>query len=639
MKKTIGPKFTRALHFDFHTSPGIKNICEGFDAETFASQLESAHVEYINFAARCNMGYSYYNTAVGKKYEGLGDRDLLAEVIEACHKRGIGVTAYFNVGLDHELGADNRNWLKIDRQGRIYREDVKSNFFRVMCYNSPYRQHFLAEIQEVSQYDIDGIFCDCFNQIQCFCPECVADMNRKGIDVNDDRALLEYQNSVCQDFVEDIYRAVGEKKDRIKLFFNGLSWYAGNQTHAELECLTSDAGWGYDYFDSMAAYARTLYEDRVYMSGRFQNSWGDFGGIKTLVSMQNDLYDAMMNSYAISYGDHLHPVNGFEKEVASRIGKIMEEKLLYEPYVDSSENLVDVGIIIHSDHIGRAMPFFAKGAVRMFRELKIPFNIYDETGKFDEDKIRLLIIGNGTGYDQQFKDRLRSYAEKGGKILFTADAIDLGKELGLLDYIELVGNDSSDNAYFTVPESDMRWAMYFPSRIIRNIAGTETAKYVDKIMNFDWDGRQSCFYRPQGLPSEYSAAVIGDNTACVCFDIFSAYASCFLVEHRELVDKLIGALLPDRLVEAPTMPKTATIALTQNAEHTVFHIKSTYPEQKMGRGIIEEHIYMRSVPVSILGTYQVFALPGMTPVESRIENGRTLFETGDLLGYKAFLLK
>ena len=72
MLKTIGQKFRRALHFDFHTAPGIPNLFADFDAERFADQLVDAHVEYINFTARCNMGFSYYNTKVGKKYAGLG---------------------------------------------------------------------------------------------------------------------------------------------------------------------------------------------------------------------------------------------------------------------------------------------------------------------------------------------------------------------------------------------------------------------------------------------------------------------------------------------------------------------------------------------------------------------------------------
>ena len=80
--------------------------------------------------------------------------------------------------------------------------------------------------------------------------------------------------------------------------------------------------------------------------------------------------------------------------------------------------------------------------------------------------------------------------------------------------------------------------------------------------------------------------------------------------------------------------------MTKTEEHTVFHVKATYPEHKMKRGIIEEHTYMKSVTVSIAGEYgEVFILPELTRIESVKENGRTLFETGDVLGYRAFLLK
>jgi hypothetical protein len=181
--------------------------------------------------------------------------------------------------------------------------------------------------------------------------------------------------------------------------------------------------------------------------------------------------------------------------------------------------------------------------------------------------------------------------------------------------------------------------MYEPSRIIRNVGGKELAKYVANVLNFTWDGRQATFYRPQGEATEYSAAVVGEGSACVCFDIFKAYADNFLVEHRELIRDVFDELLPERLIDSPLMPKTATAAITRNAEHTVFHVKATYPEHKMRRGIIEEHVYMKSVPVSLAGEYKVFALPEMSAVESRTENGRTVFETGDFLGYKAFLLK
>lgn len=637
MIRTIGPKFGRALHYDFHTSPGVKNIFGNFDAEAFAEQLKAAHIEYVNITARCNMGYSYYNTKVGKKYEGLGERDAFGEMLDACHKRGIGVTAYINIGLDHEIAADNHGWLKVNENGSIYENDKKDNFFRVMCYNSVYRAHFLSEIREICQYDIDGLFCDCFTLKACYCPKCMADMAKRGIDVNNPDAVLAYQNDIRYEFAREIMEAAGEKKDKIKFYFNGMSWTSGFQTHAEIECLTSDPYWGYDYFDSMAAYTRTMYEDRVYMSGRFQNSWGDFGGVKPVASMQNDLYDAMMNSFGISFGDHMHPVDGFENEVATRVGKVMEEKMAYEPYTADSENIIEAGALIHSNTTTRRLPYYAKGIARMLKELKILYNVYDENGDFEN--VKLLFVGEDMGEDDALCARLKKYVQNGGKIIFTGTGIDTGKRAGLLDYIEVVGKDERDNAYYTVEGNDMRWAMYDPARVIRNIHGTEKARYVDNVVNFTWDGRQSCYYRPQGDVTEYSAVVTNENTACVCFDIFKSYADNFLIEHRELISMLIDELLPTRLIECREMPKTATVALTQNAQHTVFHVKSTYAEHKMIRGIIEEHTYMKSTPVSIQGEYEVYILPEMKSVERSVENGRTVFETGDVLGYRAFLLK
>ena len=78
----------RTVHFDFHTMPGITNFAEEFDAKKFAEQMAEANVEYINMFARCNVGYSYYNTSVGIKYPGM-KTNMFADVVNECHKRGI----------------------------------------------------------------------------------------------------------------------------------------------------------------------------------------------------------------------------------------------------------------------------------------------------------------------------------------------------------------------------------------------------------------------------------------------------------------------------------------------------------------------------------------------------------------------
>lgn len=100
----------------------------------------------------------------------------------------------------------------------------------------------------------------------------------------------------------------------------------------------------------------------------------------------------------------------------------------------------------------------------------------------------------------------------------------------------------------------------------------------------------------------------------------------------------VFALLPERILRVEQAPAFARVSLTKG-DYTVLHVKATHPEIRMGKGVVEEHHLMPSATVSVAGELQVLCLPECLPVESRTENGRTVFETGDVLGYRAFLLQ
>lgn len=635
MIQTIGKPFKRAMHFDCHTCPGIENPFSRFDAKVFAARLSRMRVEHITFTARCNMGFSYYNTAVGKKYPGLGARDLLQETITACHKRGITVAAYLNVALDHEIAADRPEWLRIFSNGKTQREDKKDNFFREMCYNSEYRAYFLSELRELLGYDIDGVFLDCATWRKCYCPHCMRDMRAKGVNTDDPDAVYEYAHRLQEDFCREIRETVDACGKPLKVFFNGSPWQRKYVTHVEIECLVTGI-WGYDTFDPMAAYVRSIAQDRVFMSGRFQSMWGDHGGIKSLPSMQNDLYDAMMNGFGISFGDHLHPVDGMEEEVACRVGAVMAEHAQYDKFVSGAEPVCEVGVLMRGNP-RNATPY-QLGISRMLGELKIGYNTYCTSDDSDPFAAKcLLIVCEDLQPDAVLCEKMRAFAARGGKFLFVGEGVDTGAAVGLLSDITDLAADDSDNAYFTFPEGGMRWAMYQPRRKFKSNGGTELARYVDKTFNFIWDGRQSYFYRPQGKETAYSAAMVGAHGA-ICFDVFAAYAEAFMKEHKILVSRMLDQLLPARVIMSENMASYARASLTKGA-HTVLHIKATHPEIRAGKGVIEEHHLMPSATVSVQGEYEVLALPALAPVQSRIESGRTVLETGDVLGYRAFLLK
>ena len=70
----------------------------------------------------------------------------------------------------------------------------------------------------------------------------------------------------------------------------------------------------------------------------------------------------------------------------------------------------------------------------------------------------------------------------------------------------------------------------------------------------------------------------------------------------------------------------------------MLHIKATYPQIKSGRGNIEEHNFIKSSKVTLNGKFKVYALPENKLIKSVYKNGKTVFNTGEILGYKAFLI-
>ena len=128
-------------------------------------------------------------------------------------------------------------------------------------------------------------------------------MLARGIDIEDENAVEAFSREVMLRVAREIQQIAGTERH---LYFNGMPVYAyrGLDTHIELECLPS-GGWGYDFLWSSAAYARSLQRTVLYMTGRFQAGWGDFGGYKGRDSLENDVFDALCNNLLPSVGDHM----------------------------------------------------------------------------------------------------------------------------------------------------------------------------------------------------------------------------------------------------------------------------------------------------------------------------------------------
>ncbi|MBE5739525.1 MAG: hypothetical protein E7349_01560 [Clostridiales bacterium] len=625
----------RAIHVDFHTMPNIYDFGERYRAEEFAARLSNAHVSYINLVASCNLGFCYFPTDIGVRYPYMkGDR--FGETLRACHQKGIGVSAYINVGLNHENAYLHPDWCRVNKKGQRIYGDTTGNFFRMMCYNAKgFRAYLLRLVKEVVQrYDVDGFFFDGLKIEPCYCPKCKADMLAKGIRLTEKNAR-EFTHKNLLSLCCEIKEIIG-KKD---VFFCGLPFTDGLSEHYEVECLPSGI-WGYDYFHQAAAYARNFYDNPVYMTGRFQADWGDFGGIKTKESFQYDLYDALANGCRICFGDHLHPSDNLIEKLYEQVGQVYDECKRYEKYTLPAKYVAEIGVLNDGDIFSLSEHRFI-GTVRILNELKYTYNLI--TVDSDFSRYALIILPDACLVDKALERKLSDYVQNGGKLLSSGvSGLDISKRkfaLVAYDFAQFCGIDRENYPYFTFAKGEdkkTKWAEYHSGILMKARKGDVYANYIQPYNKRYYDGRHGYFYTPPERETEYVSALRSGNIAHISFSVFSAYAEHFLAAHRKLVGQLLQTLIKSPLIKGEDLPLTSRVTVTETERYRLLHIRVDYPEIKNGKGVIEEHIHQKcGRQVCVEGEYtHVFEADSEKEVKISIEDGYTRIELPEICGYK-----
>lgn len=632
-------RINRAVHVDFHTMPNITDFGARYDAEEFAARLHASGVEYINLVASCNLGFCYFATRLGVRYPYMqGDR--FGETLTACHEKGIGVSAYVNVGLNHENAYLHPDWCRVNEKGQRLYGDKTGNFFRMMCYNADgFRAYLLGIVKEIAEnYAVDGFFFDGLRIQPCYCEKCKAERRALGIRETQKNAW-EFSHGKLLSLCKEIKALIGDKK----VFFCGLPFTDGLSEHYEVECLPSGT-WGYDYFHQAAAYARNFDDNPVYMTGRFQADWGDFGGIKSKASFEYDLYDALSNGCTICFGDHLHPADNLIENLYKRVGQVFDECKKYEKYALNTKYVAQIGILNDGDIFALGQGKFV-GAVRMLNELKYTYDLI--TKESDFSRYKLLILPDDHTLDTRTAKKLSAYVRGGGKLLSTGVSALNKRKTGFAmreySFVEFCGTDKDNYPYFTFEKGEdtqTKWAEYRSGLLMKNKGGEGFATYVSPYNKRYYDGRHGYFYTPPKALTEYSSAVASENVAHISFCVFSAYAEHFLAEHRTLVSQILQKLLKTPLIKAKNLPVTSRVTVTEAETYRLLHIRVDYPEIKNGKGVIEEHVLLKSGgQVCVEGEYgEVFDVATGKKAKSSYKNGYTQIKLPEIRGYAMFYL-
>lgn len=647
----------RQVHLDFHTSPDIPGIGEHFDRRQWQQRLKQAHVDSITCFSLCHHGWSYHPTEVGAMHPHL-KFNLLKEQFDACKELDINVPVYLSAGLNQRIAMLHPEWCETYAGGKG--PDPLSAGFIKLCFNSPYLDYLCAMIEEAVGLfpKADGIFLDIINQGPCCCRYCMQGMLSAGLDPQNEEDRQAFARKSLLKYYERTTAAVRKFDPEMPVFHNsghvtvGDTGILKNFSHLELESLPT-GGWGYDHYPMSAAYSRNLGLDFLGMTGKFNTTWGEFGGIKHPNALRYECAAMIANGSKCSIGDQLHPAGELDESTYRIIGDAYAEVEEKEPWCDHVQSLAEIAILSCAAYSGDRSDPGDIGASRLLLEAHLPFDMVD--GNMDFTRYKVLILPDAVRLSAELEAKLEAFLAAGGKLVMsgasglrvTEDSFafpmavkDCGWSPWSPDFVKAAPELAPE--YATTP-----FVMYHTSRRIRVGEGGHSLGMVfDPYFNRSFRhfcSHQQTPYKPE--PSGFDAGVMTDRILYFAHPIFKIYRAYAMTALQEFFIAALGRFLGDEVQILSNLPSTARVTLmNQPSENrAVLHLlyantlqRGGGPEElfnspfKFPKGVevIEELNSLYDVKISIKPPFPVKRLrlvPQGTEQEFEMVDGRIEF--------------
>jgi hypothetical protein len=640
---------TRQVHLDFHTSPHIPGVGADFDAAEFVRTLQAARVNSITVFAKCHHGYSYYPSAIGTPHPQL-QRDLLGEMLTACHQAGIRAPIYTTVVWDELAWQTHPEWRQVTPDGRVAgpsNTPLKPGW-KNLCMNSGYADYVIAQIEEIlDRYDGDGLFIDIVRYIgaACVCATCLAQIVEQGVEPEDLNQLRAFTLAAERRFMDRVTAAIRAKKPEQTIFYNSrlrMGWDSDvcnrpeldNFTHLEIESLPGGF-WGYDHFPMYVRYFQTFPRELLAMTGRFHTTWGDFGGLRNRAALEFECFQALAHGAAISIGDQLHPRGRLDPAVYARIGEVYAQVERYEPWCFDTVALADIAVLsANIDPWETIINESDRGALHVLEQLKQQFHFVD-TGA-DLAPYAVVILPDAVPVDAALAGRLRDYLAAGGSLLIS-DRSGLDAATGDFALTDQIGVRYQGPAPFAPDYLALEPALAdriepmshiceLPGALITAAPGAEVlARSGAPYFNRTWRHFNSHQYTPMDAVTDEPLIVQNGRALYVARPLFREYAESARRVHKQVLANCLARLLPRPCVGANNLPSTAIVTVRRQQADLMVHVLH-YVHQRRGQGldVIEDVLPLHDVTLSVRAARRpdsVLLLPDAQPVEWEWQDG------------------
>lgn len=613
----------RQVHLDFHTSELIAGIGGKFNKRQFQEALKVGHVNSITIFSKCHHGYSYHPTKVGKMHPHL-KFDLLARQIDACREIGVRCPIYLSAGLDELAAFANPTWVTKKKDGTTYKPLEVEWFVRILRFNSPYLAYLCAQIEEVVQRwpDNDGIFLDIVGAPRDYSGDALIEMKRRGLNPELDSDVDIYAADVLLDYYKQTTAAARSVRKNTPVFHNsghiaiGAHQALNFNSHLELESLPT-GGWGYDHFPLSARYAITTKFDFLGMTGKFHNTWGEFGGFKRAAALKHECGAMLAYGAKCSVGDQLHPNGEMNRDTYRILGEAYAEVEQKEPWCDYVKPVTRIALVSAEGNQGKwrghgTVCRADEGVSRMLLELHQPFLVLDEMTSWDG--YDLVVLPEGYVMTPAKLAKARKFLAGGGKIIAAGSALldETNTRFALDPGAKLLGRSKGEVDYLVAtgltPEVAVKSSIVIQGGAyeIKPTTAQVLAERREAYFNRTWEHYCSHQHAPDAPGKASPAAVIGKQIAYFAHDLFTKYRLHGQPLYRDFFESALRHLLGGKLPVTTNLPTGGRINLMEQTKQRRYVTHLLYaPTSVRGKfrdlniELIEDLIPLRDTRVAL----------------------------------------
>ncbi len=655
---------TRQVHLDFHTSEYITNIGENFDKKQFQEALKLGNVNSINVFAKGHHGWSYYDTKVGNKHPHLSF-DLLKAQIEACHEIGVRVQAYFAIGWSQNDYKEHPEWAVINKEGKTYNQintplpEVDKNdeeallpytYWTLLSPEGEYMELILKQTEELlKNYDLDGYW---FDLIPMDGPNygaaSVADMKKNGIDVDDDKAALDYHKKKMQTYFDKTNALIEKYDSGASIFYNWSTSFRFTNvvndtlyqynTKQDLEDLPTT--WdGYDVFPMRAKFFKPLGKPVVAMSGKFHTAWGEFGGFKNKDALWYEAASMVAFGARTNFGDQLHPSGVMEPETYKNIGYAFDYVKKIEDYGIESNDIAGLGVLLSFKQTSD------EGTIRMLLEEQLDFVVVNHIN--DWSNLETLILNDGVRLSDDQQKKVDAFIARGGKLLVMGngtldeDAKNFTVNIGA-DY---VGQAKYDNDY-TLAEDEIGtnlpkspYLNYTPATRVSPNSGTKVLghihePYFSRTLKH-YSSHRNTPYKME--KANHPSVIQKGNIAYIAHPLGEQYFEVGAKVHRDIFRNTLNLVHKNPMV-ITDLPSAGRVNLLHQPKDNryVAHLLYAVPIQRGIAQIIEDIVPLRDIKLEINVPKTIkkcYTVPNNKPLEFHQKNNKVKVTVPEMKGH------